>query len=111
MTGCDPGYSQRPRLEDIRTDLPLNARLVVREVWSGSGEGAVIVHEQYQRPARWWHPATRLIGIMMIMLAIGWPVILLSYGWTRTATVFAAADIALLATGWEVMKSGEKRWL
>ncbi|WP_294282839.1 hypothetical protein [uncultured Sphingomonas sp.] len=47
----------------------------------------------------------------MILLAIGWPVTLLSYGWTKTGLAFAAADIALLVTGFEVMKSGDKRWL
>jgi hypothetical protein len=47
----------------------------------------------------------------MIMIAIGWPVILLSHGWTRTGLAFAAADVALLTTGWEVMRSGGKRWM
>ncbi len=91
--------------------LPRDARLVVRDVWPDGVDGAVIVHEQYQRPARWWHSATRLVGILMILLAIGWPVTLLSAGWIRTGVAFAIADIALLATGWEVMTSGEKKWL
>ncbi len=94
-----------------RADLPPDARLVVRDVWPSDADGTVIVHEQYQRPARWWHPATRLIGVTMILLAIGWPVTLLSYGWMKTGLAFAAADIALVSTGWEVMKLGEKRWL
>ena len=91
--------------------LPRDARLVVRNVWPDGTDGTVIVHEQYQWSARWWHPATRLIGILMILLAIGWPVLLLSSGWIRTGLAFAAADLALLVTGWEVMTSGEKKWL
>ena len=91
--------------------LPRDARLVVRDVWPDGVDGTVIAHEQYQRPARWWRPATRLFGILMILLAIGWPVLLLSSGWIRTGLAFAAADLALLVTGWEVMTSGEKKWL
>ncbi|WP_300114296.1 hypothetical protein [Sphingobium sp.] len=83
----------------------------MRDVWPDGADGTVIVHEQYQRPARWWHPATRLIGILMILLAIGWPVLLLSSGWIRTGIAFGAADLALLVTGWEVMTSGNKKWL
>lgn len=91
--------------------LPRDARLVVRDVWPDGVDGMVIVHEQYQRPARWWHPATRLVGITMILLAIGWPMLLLMYGWVKAGLIFAAADITLLSTGLEVMKSGEKKWL
>lgn len=100
-----------PSIDTVHVDLPRNARLVVRDVWPAGTDGTVIVHEQYQLPARWWHPATRLAGVLMIMIAIGWPVILLSHGWTRTGLGFAAADVALLTTGWEVMKSGGERWL
>lgn len=110
MTQSDQDVSRAARLEADRAELPRNARLVVRDIWP-DGDGAVIVHEQYQRPARWWHPATRLVGILMILLAIGWPAFLLSFGWTKTGLAFAMADIALLATGWEVMRSGEEKWL
>lgn len=92
-------------------ERPRNARLVVRDVWPDGDDGTVIVCEQYQQPARWWHPATRLIGILMILLAVGWPVILLSSGWIRTGLAFTVADLALLATGLEVFRSGEKKWL
>ena len=47
----------------------------------------------------------------MIMIAIGWPVILVLHGWTRASLTFFAADVALLTTGWEVMRSGGKRWM
>ncbi|NUU45636.1 hypothetical protein HP438_01385 [Sphingomonas zeae] len=111
MAWSDQDDRRAARLKADRAELPRNARLVVRDVWPDGDDGAVIVHEQYQQPARWWHPATRLIGVLMILLAIGWPAILLSFGWTRTGLTFAVVDIALLATGWEVVKSGEKKWL
>lgn len=111
MAWSNQDNSRPARLEADRAELPRNARLVVRDVWPHGDDGAVIVHEQYQRPARWWHPATRLTGVLMILLAIGWPAILLSSGWTRTGLVFAVTDLALFATGWEVMRFGERRWL
>lgn len=111
MAWSDQDVSRADCLGADCAELPRNARLVVRDVWPDGDGGAVIVHEQYQQPARWWHPATRLTGILMILLAIGWPAFLLSFGWTKTGLAFAVADIALLATGSEVMRSGEKKWL
>ena len=111
MTYDQDGSGKAPCINTVRIDLPRNARLMVRDVWRDETDGTVIVHEQYQLAARWWHPAARLVGVLMIMVAIGWPVILLSHGWMRTGFAFAAADVALLTTGWEAMKSGEKKWL
>ncbi|MCT8004055.1 hypothetical protein NZL82_19540 [Sphingomonas sanguinis] len=108
-SGQGAGRPARPEADGA--EPPRNARLVVRDVWPDGDDGTVIVHEQYQQPARWWHPATRLAGILMILLAIGWPVILLSSGWIRTGLAFAIADLSLLATGLEVFRSGAKKWL
>lgn len=111
MAGYDQDDSRAARLDADRAELPWDARLIVRNVWPDGDDGVVIVHEQYQQPARWWHPAIRLIGILMILLAIGWPAFLLSSGWARMSLVFAVADLALLATGLEVMRCGDKKWL
>lgn len=111
MAWSDQDVSRSARLEADLAELPRNARLVVLDVWPDGDGGTVIVHEQYQRPSRWWHPATRLVGILMILLAIGWPAFLISFGWTKTGLAFAMVNIALLATGSEVMRSGEKKWL
>lgn len=111
MAWSGGGAGRAARSDADGAEPPLNARLVVRDVWPDGVDGTVIVCEQYQQPARWWRPATRLAGILMILLAIAWPVILLSSGWIRTGLAFTVADLALLATGLEVLRSGEKRWL
>lgn len=92
-------------------ELPPDARLAVRDVWPTDVPGIVIVQEQYQVPERWWHPATRAAGALMILLAVCWPALLISHGWTRTGIAFAFADLALAVTGWELMIAGRKRWL
>lgn len=83
----------------------------MRDVWPEGDDGTVIVHEQYRQPARWWNPATRLTGMLMILLATGWPVILLSSVWIRTGVAFTIADFALLATGLEVFRFGGSKWM
>ncbi|WP_084582913.1 hypothetical protein [Sphingomonas azotifigens] len=104
------GGSQAPIPNDTADQLR-DAKLVIRGVWADGTERPVILHEQYQRPAKWWHKAARLAGILMVALAIGWPVILLAYGWTRTGLFFVVVDAALLWTGREVMTLSEKKWL
>lgn len=103
-----PGGSHRT-VGGLADELPPDARLVVRDVWPTEEPGIVIVQEQYQVPERWWHPATRAAGALMILLAVSWPALLISHGWSRTGIAFA--DLALAVTGWELMIAGRKRWL
>jgi len=89
---------------------PPDAVMVVREIWPDQ-DGMVIICKQYRVPARWWHPVARGTGIVLILFAICWPVLLLSHGWIRTGAAFAVADLALIVLGWELMSAGKARWL
>ncbi|WP_168844525.1 hypothetical protein [Sphingomonas sp. S2M10] len=91
--------------------FPLTRTLLSARFWSETNNHHLIVHKQYRLPARWWHLGARFAGLAMIAIAIGWPIMLLVSGWTLTGVLFAVADGALLATGYELMKAGGPRWL
>ncbi|MDQ1157394.1 hypothetical protein QE385_001721 [Sphingomonas sp. SORGH_AS 950] len=81
----------------------------VRGIWR-QPDGGVIIWEQEIEPRRWWNRVTRPLGILLILAAIAWPLVLLAHGWPRLGLGFAVADLCLVSTGRDLMRWGAKRW-
>ncbi|KQM36428.1 hypothetical protein ASE59_05080 [Sphingomonas sp. Leaf10] len=73
-------------------------------------DGSILIEEREIVPRRWWNRLTRPIGIAMIGVAIGWPIVLLFLGRPRAALGFAVADLCVIGTGRDLMRWGAKRW-
>lgn len=73
-------------------------------------DGSILIEEREIVPRRWWNRLTRPIGIAMIGVAIGQPIVLLFLGRPRAALGFAVADLCVIGTGRDLMRWGAKRW-
>ena len=83
----------------------------VRQVWHDQETSINLVHEQQVRPRRWWNHLTRPAGILLIAGAVGWPVLLLAHGWTKSSLAFAVADMSVILLGYDLTRCGEQKWL
>lgn len=81
----------------------------VRELWH-QHDGSIIVYSQQVVPRRWWNHVTRPVGLVLILLAVAWPVVLVSHGWPRLGWLFALGDGCVVVVGLDLMRSGAKRW-
>lgn len=75
------------------------------------GSGDIIFGWQLCRPGSWWRHVTRPAGLLLIVLAVLWPIFLIALGWFRLGAGFAVADVVLVSTGLELAAAGQRRWL
>lgn len=81
----------------------------VRELWYQE-DGSVIVYSHQVVPRRWWNRLTRPIGVLLIVLAVAWPALLLSHGWTWLGLAFATGDVCVVLVGRDLILWGARRW-
>lgn len=93
-TPSDGGGAAPPREERARWRMP---------------DSSILIEEREIVPRRWWNRLARPIGIIVIVWAVGWPIVLLFLGWPRVALGFAIADLCVIGTGCELMHWGAKR--
>lgn len=83
--------------------------LEIRELWY-EDDGKVIVYSQQVVPRQWWNHLTRPVGLLLILLAVVWPLLLLAHGWTRLGLLFVPGDACVVFVAVELTRSGAKRW-
>lgn len=81
----------------------------VRALWR-EDDGSVIIHRQQVVPRRWWNHATRPAGLLLIMAAVIWPVLVFAHGWTRAGLFFIFGDGCVVFLGLEMIHAGGRRW-
>lgn len=82
----------------------------VRHRWR-ERSGATITEWQLCRPRRWWSVVTQPLGIMLVLFAVLWPILLVAQGWLRSGVFFAVGDASVAFLGFELIAAGQRRWL
>jgi hypothetical protein len=81
----------------------------VRELWY-EDDGSVIVYSQQVVPRQRWNHLTRPVGLLLILSALMWPLLLLAHEWTRLGLLFVPGDACVIFVAVELIRSGAKRW-
>jgi hypothetical protein len=85
------------------------AKFEIRERWY-EDDGSVIIYRHQIVPRRWWNHLTRPLGVVAIMFAVAWPILLLAYGWSKLGVASLIGDISVVYVGLELISCGAKRW-